>query len=389
MNQYFETLGVSSGPKEELEAVAQRESVEVRQVEMSRVITPLKDLKSVWELYQLFKKEQPAIVHTHTPKAGIVGMLAANLAGVPLRLHTVAGMPLMEATGIKRKILDAVEKLTYAFATRVYPISYSLKDFIIDSGYSHSKKIKILANGSSNGVDTDFFNLDQVSEEKKKALKAELKIEASDFVFVFVGRLVGDKGINELVKAFSVINNQSLVTSCESIATKNQSPATNHKLLLVGPYEHELDPLQKETLEAIDQNPNIISVGFKEDVRQYFAIADALVFPSYREGFGAVVAQAGAMGLPAIVTNINGCNEIIEEGKNGLIVPPKDTKALQQAMVKIVDDPNLYQHLKSNARPMITSRYEQNVVWEALLEEYKSLLKMNGLDLEKDAENRS
>src|SRR5690606_13135015 len=141
-----------------------------------------------------------------------------------------------------------------------------------------------------------------------------------------------------------------------------------------GPLETELDPLSPETLKAIETNVNIISVGFQKDVRPYFAISDCLTFPSYREGFPNVVMQAGAMGLPSIVSNINGCNEIIEEGANGIIVPVKNTEALQQAMEKMITDKPFYEKLKTNARAMIKSRYEQKVVWNALLEEYSSLI---------------
>ncbi|WP_083925440.1 glycosyltransferase family 4 protein [Psychroflexus tropicus] len=382
MSKCFEVLCVSSGPKAELDQVAVNEGVKVKDIDMTRQITPLSDLLSLVKLICLFRKQKPTIVHTHTPKAGILGMLAANLAGVPIRLHTVAGLPLMETKGVKRKILDAVEKLTYTCATKVYSNSKGLEKFILKNNYAKADKVKVIANGSSNGIDTSHFDPENYNQQQNHALRQQLGMQQKDFVFTFVGRLVGDKGINELVKAFSVISKQSLVTSHESLATKNQSPVTNHKLLLVGPYESELDPLLPETLVEINSNPNIISVGFQEDVRPYFSISDALAFPSYREGFPNVVMQAGAMGLPSIVSDINGCNEIIENGKNGIIVPAKvgtsPSKALQndlqQAMLKLMQDQDLYQELKSNARDMITSRYEQQLVWEALLEEYERLL---------------
>jgi len=366
MSAFFEVLCVSSGPVKDLEEVAKREGVKVQEVEMTRQITPFKDLKSVWKLYKLFKKDRPKIVHTHTPKAGIVGMLAANLAGVPLRLHTVAGLPLMEAQGLKRFVLDTVEKLTYTFATKVYPNSKGLEEFILSHRFTNKSKVKIIGNGSSNGIDTTFFNPSLFTEDPKKKLRAQLGIDEKDFVFVFIGRLVSDKGINELVNAFKGLTRQLV----------NRS--THYKLLLVGPLETELDPLQDQTLNETESNPTIITTGFQPDVRPYFAISNALVFPSYREGFPNVVMQAGAMGLPSIVTDINGCNEIIEDGKNGLIIPPKDTKALQEKMLRLVEDQQLYKHLASNSREMITSRYEQKLVWEALLEEYKRLLVNSG-----------
>lgn len=356
----FDVKGVSS-EGEELREVHENEGIAVEAITMSRKITPFQDLKSLWEMWNFLRKEKPQIVHTHTPKAGIIGMLAARLAGVPHRLHTVAGLPLMEATGVKRKILNFVEKLTYSSATRVYPNSKGLYDFILQNNFTQSNKLKIIANGSSNGIDTTFFSPDQVTEIEKVTLREKLNIQPDDFVFVFVGRIVSDKGINELIKAFS------------ELQTVENKPA-GIKLLLVGGLENDLDPLNPETLAEINQNKDIISVGFQQDVRSFFAIADALVFPSYREGFPNVVMQAGAMGLPSIVSDINGCNEIIIEGENGLIIPSKNVEKLKEKMLTLAKDKNLYTKLKGNSRRMIENRYEQSVVWNALLEEYEGLL---------------
>jgi len=356
MSEHFDVIGVSS-PGKELDEVKKDEEIDVIAIDMSRKITPIKDIKSLWSTYRFLRKEKPQIVHTHTPKAGIVGMLAARMAGVPHRLHTVAGLPLMEVTGMKRQVLDLVEKLTYASATQVYPNSKGLSDYIIEHKYADKYKLKVIGNGSSNGIDTSFFSPEHVSEDQKTFLKNELKIENTDFVFVFVGRLVGDKGINELIKAFSALNKQ-----------ENQQRS---KLLLVGPLEQELDPLYPDTLNEIENNPDIVSVGFQKDVRPYFAISDVLVFPSYREGFPNVVMQAGAMELPSIVSDINGCNEIIVENENGVIVPVKDSESLREEMEKMISDKDYYQTLKKNARPMIEDRFEQSVIWNAILSEYK------------------
>ena len=357
----FDVKGVSS-EGEELKEVRENEGIMMEAINMSRKITPFQDLKSLWEMWNFLRKEKPQIVHTHTPKAGIIGMLAARLAGVPHRLHTVAGLPLMEATGIKRKILNFVEKLTYSSATRVYPNSKGLYDFILQNNFTQSNKLKIIANGSSNGINTTFFSPEQVSETEKAALREKLNIQPDDFVFVFVGRIVSDKGINELIKAFS------------ELQTAENNELTGIKLLLVGGLESDLDPLNPETLAEINQNKDIISAGFQQDVRPFFAISDALAFPSYREGFPNVVMQAGAMGLPSIVSDINGCNEIIVEGENGLIIPSKNVEKLKEKMLTLARDKNLYVKLKENSRRMIENRYEQSVVWNALLEEYEGLL---------------
>lgn len=356
MNDYYEVTAVSS-EKERLNAFGESQGVKTHEIAMTRQITPLQDLKSLWQLFWFLKKEKPFIVHSHTPKAGTIGMIAAKLAGVPNRLHTVAGLPLLETTGNKRKLLGFVEKITYACATKVYPNSVGLKDIIIKEKFCNPNKLKVIGNGSSNGINTDFFSPQSISEEQKRTLKTQLAISEDTFVFVFVGRIVADKGINELIIAF----------------TQLLAEDKKCKLLLVGPFEKELDPLLPETEATILTSENILSVGYQNDVRPYFAISDCLVFPSYREGFPNVVLQAGAMELPAIVSNINGCNEIVVSGENGILVEPKSTEAVYQAMKSILENNELTVRLKNNARHRIVSRYQQQVVWEAILKEYKSL----------------
>lgn len=356
MQQHYEVTAVSA-EADRLDAFGKSNGVSTFCVEMTREITPWADMKGLYNLYSFLRKEKPLIVHTHTPKAGIVGMMAAKMAGVPVRLHTVAGMPLMETQGAKRRILETVEKLTYACATKVYPNSRGLRDFILEQGFTEESKVKILGNGSSNGIDTSYFDPANYSENFCNDLRRELGIPQEDLVFIFVGRLVRDKGINELVEAFSEL----------------QKKHAGISLLLVGPFEQELDPVRESAVKEINENPKIFSVGYQEDVRPYFSISDVLTFPSYREGFPNVVMQAGAMGIPSIVTNINGCNEIIREKVNGCIIPPKDQQALQDAMQTLIENPLVRNELKSNSRPLITELYEREVLWEILLDEYRRL----------------
>lgn len=357
MSRYFEVVGVSS-PGKELTEVAENEGIRVVPLEMKRQVSLLNDIISLVKMYRLIKKEKPDIIHTHTPKAGMLGMIAGWIARVPLRLHTVAGLPLMEARGVKQMVLNGVEKLTYACATRVYPNSFGLRDFILQQRFCAPAKLKVIGNGSSNGIDTTHFSPAQVSEELKASLKKELNIEPGDFVFVFIGRLVRDKGMNELVSA---------VTALHKIHPRV-------KLLLVGGRENELDPLFHVTEKNISKNHFIITTGFQKDVRPYLAVSDSLVFPSYREGFPNVVMQAGAMGLPSIVTDINGCNEIIVEGENGEFIPPKDENALYEKMKEWLEQPEKVSAMASNARRLVENRYEQQMVWNAVLEEYRKML---------------
>lgn len=354
MQQQYQVIAVSADA-ERLERYGIKNNVRTFPVEMTRKITPIMDLRALLRLYNFLKKEKPLIVHTHTPKAGIVGMLAAKLAKVPIRLHTVAGMPLMENSGVKRIILEAVEKFTYSCATKIYPNSFGLREIISDKKFASHSKVKVLGKGSSNGIDTSFFDPESFSVEDLIKIKKSNKIPQKDLVFVFVGRLVGDKGINELVEAFVQVQEKHKEVS----------------LLLVGPFEQELDPVKESILKVIRNHTKIFSVGYQEDVRPYLGVADILVFPSYREGFPNVVMQAGAMGLPSIVTDINGCNEIIEEGVNGTIIPVKDSIRLGKAMERMIVDQEWRKALKQNAREKITKKYDRRVFWNLLLEEYK------------------
>lgn len=209
MNQYYVVTAVAA-EKERLDQYGEDNQVDTFWVEMTRAITPWQDLKALLKLYRFLKKEKPLIVHTHTPKAGIIGMTAAKLAGVPLRLHTVAGLPLLETSGLKRTILDFVEKLTYRFATRLYPNSFGLQKIILELDYASPEKLKVLGKGSSNGIDTTYFDPSQYSSEFKVELRKNLNIPQEDLVYIFVGRLVKEKGINELVAAFTEIHKKHL-----------------------------------------------------------------------------------------------------------------------------------------------------------------------------------
>lgn len=357
MSSHFKVIAVSSN-KEELQKVGKKEGVETFHIEMTRKITPFKDLKAIWKLYKFFLRTQPDIVHSHTPKAGLVSMLAAYFAKVPKRMHTVAGLPLTEAKGIKKQILLFVEKIIYRCATKVYPNSFGLQRIILNNKLTKTNKLKVIAKGSSNGINLNYFNRNKISVDYQNSIKESIGIKVSDFVYIFVGRLVGDKGINELVLSFNKLN----LLHPNSI-----------KLLLVGSFEKELDPLNGNVLDIINKNKNIICTGYKTDVRPYFLISDILTFPSYREGFPNVVLQAGAMNLPSIVSNINGCNEIIQEGINGYIVESKNETELFQAMQKAFNNREEIKIFGKNARIKLEDKFDQKMIWQEILNEYKQL----------------
>ncbi len=353
LNNYFHVIGVS-GEDYHLKTVTNRERVPTINVSMSRTISPIKDIISLIKLFVLFKKEKPLIVHSITPKAGLLTMVAAYFAGVPIRIHTFTGLIFTSRTGLMKKLLIFMDKIICKCATNIYPEGEGVKRDLIHFKITN-KPLNILANGNINGIDLEYFNPENISVNELEKLRSSLGIKVNDYVFIFIGRLVADKGINELIAAFSKLSKYK----------------KNVKLLLVGPLEQEINPISKETVLEIHKNINIISTGYKELVRDYFALANVLVFPSYREGFPNVVLQAGAMGLPSIVSNINGCNEIIINNYNGIIIPVKNELAIFEAMQFLLEEESLYKNLQANARLNIENRFDQQVVWKAILDEYK------------------
>lgn len=361
MSQYYEVVAISSDGNGEMKAML-HEQGDVRGivVEMKRHPSPWNDFKSLCKLVKVFHKEKPFIVHTHTPKAGLLGMVAARITGVPHRLHTVAGLPLLVHQGMGRKVLNIMEKVTSACATQVLPNSYAMMRIMEEEGLCKSEKMCVIGNGSSNGVDTKHFSPDALAESKSE-LRQKVGFEDDDFVFVFIGRIVKDKGMNELAHAISLLSDKEL----------------RFKVVLIGGFETSLDPVTFDTTKVLKEHPHVKYLGGKRDVRPFLKMADALVFPSYREGFPNVVMEAGAMGLPAIVTDINGCNEIVVEGKNGRIIPPKDSDALANMMQWFIEHPVEVEAMGSNARQMVVERYEREFVWEELLKTYQALTPNN------------
>ena len=349
LSEHYEVVGVSS-PGEELDKVAQREGIRTIAVPMERKISPFKDLVSLFRLIRLFHREKPWMVHSLTPKAGLLAMTAAWICRVPVRIHMFTGLVFPTTTGLKQKILMATDSITCACATNVLPegkgVKKDLEHFRITS-----KPLQIIGNGNINGIDLEFFDrTPEVLEQAEKYRKEEV------VTFCFVGRIVRDKGMNELVAAFQRLH----------------QAYPNTRLVLVGPFEEKLDPVLPETRQVIEQQAAIEWMGWQNDIRPFLAASEVFVFPSYREGFPNVVLQAGAMGLPSIVTDINGSSEIITEGVNGYIIPSQDEEALYKAMEKLLDTEER-RKLAQQARPQIANRYERKALWKELLKFYRSL----------------
>lgn len=351
----YEVVAVSS-PGSALREIEEREGVRTVAVPMERHISPLKDLKSLFRLIQVFRREKPTMVHSMTPKAGLLSMMAAWFCRVPVRVHTFTGLVFPTATGLTQKILIFTDRITCACATHIVPEGEGVKNDLINYHITN-KPLKVLGHGNVRGIDLAHYNPELLEVQAEAA-----KIRKPDtFTFVFVGRLVRDKGINELIAAFERL--------------KKEYP--NIRLLLVGRQEPELDPLKPETIAKINNNKCIEAVGQQSDVRPWLAASDVFVFPSYREGFPNVVIEAGAMGLPSIVTDINGSREIIIEGKNGSIIQPRDAEAIYYAMKCMITKPDKAKKMGTNARPLISSRFEQSYVRRCLKDFYKELIDKN------------
>lgn len=354
LSKHWHVIGLSS-PGNELHILNKRENIEVKAIKMKRNISIFADIQSLVSLWIYFLKTKPQIVHSITPKAGLLSMIAAKFANIPVRMHTFTGLIFPSKSGLLQKLLISTDKILCWAATNVYAEGNGVLNDLIRYKIA-SKPIKIIANGNINGVNCEYFNPNAISEIEKIKTRSSLNIKNSDFVFLFVGRIVGDKGIHELISAFKTISSPNL------------------KLILVGPFEKELDPISTNTLKEIESNPNIILTGFVEDVRPYYSISHVFVFPSYREGFPNAVLQAAAMGLPSIVTDINGCNEIITNNKNGIIIPPKNSKALSTAMKTLLNDPIKRSEMSANSTSEIKIKFNNKLVWAAQEDEYFKLI---------------
>ena len=356
LSRNYDVIALSS-PGEELKTIAEREGVRTIAVPMERHISIVNDCKSLWKMWKVLRKESPAMVHSMTPKAGLICMVAAWIARVPVRVHTFTGLVWPTETGFKRKVLMFTDKLTCACATHVIPEGEGVKTDLV-AGRITKKPLKVLGYGNVRGVDMEYYSR---REEVMRKVEGLGLLNKNKFTFLFVGRVVKDKGINELIEAF--------------VRLYHENPMI--RLVLVGPCEDNLDPISKESRQIIDSNDDILPVGMKTGVEllAYYAASDCFVMPSYREGFPNTVLEAGAMGLPSIVTDINGSREIITDGVNGMIVPTRDSDVLYSAMSDMLKSKIERENMAANARKIIADRFEQNFVRHCLYEYYDEILK--------------
>ena len=354
MSEEYEVVAMSS-PGELLDVVEQREGVRCIRVKMERHISPLNDLVSLFRIVKIFMKEKPDIIHSMTPKAGLLCMMAGWMTRVPVRIHTFTGLVFPSTTGLKRKILMATDRLTCRCATHVIPEGEGVKSDLLNNHIT-SKPLRVLGYGNVRGVDMTYY--DRTPEVMQ--LAKELRDETLT-TFVFVGRIGRDKGIEELSKAFNKLSKEH----------------DDIRLWIIGPDESDVDPIPESAWSIIRENDHIQTLGMLRDEQllAHYAAADCFVLPSYREGFPNTVLEAGALGLPSIVTDINGSREIIIEGENGTIVPPHDTDALYKAIKWMTENPKDRKRMADNARRLVAERFEQSFVRKCLYDFYHEAVK--------------
>ncbi len=337
-------------------AFCKNEGCEHLIIDIEREISPLKDLKTLLKIYTIFKKIKPDIINLGTPKVSLLGMLAAFAVRVPKRIYTCRGFRFEHEKGNKRKVLIAMEKITSYFAHKVICISNSVEDLGIKHQIFKKNKSIVINKGSSNGVNLSLFNPNDLNfQNVKNELQQKYNLE-NKLVFGFLGRIVDRKGINELYEVFSEM----------------YSVNENYRMFLVGPFEiSQID--DKSLIEKIDNHPGIINYGRvkQEDVPGFILTMDIFVLPAWWEGFGNVLVQAAAMGIPVISTTGTGTIDAVSDGFNGILIPVKDKIKLKEAMSKLAEDERLRQQFGKNGL-VWAKNFDREIIWQQLEKIYQS-----------------
>jgi len=357
----LDVLMVSSEGKE-WDEIVKREGCRHSILNMTRKISPIRDLFSLLSLVFLFLKERPTIVHTHTPKAGLLGMLAAWISRVPVRVHTIAGLPLMSTEGFKKKLLIFTEKLTYWSAHNVLANSFSIKSYLLDHRMIENSKLSIISQGSSNGIDLKRFSPEALKTNKINSIKSELNYDDNATYILSVGRMVNDKGIPELVTAFMALK-------------KSRSDI---KLVLLGPIEVEraAESLSKETLDFIQSDDDIIHVNWSDDVEYYMSVASFLVHASHREGMPNVILQAGAMNCPVICSSIPGNIDLVKHEETGFLFEKRNAKELLDLLRMACDDKDKLEVCSQNLHDFVSQNFERTHFHNCMLDFYSEKLEL-------------
>lgn len=352
----FEVIGVSS-PGPETSAVGEHTGIKIIELPMVRGLSPVSDAFAILRLARILRRLRPDILHTHTPKASLVGTAAAFLARVPVRLYTIHGLIMESSRGKSRRLMAAVERLICRLATRVYAVSDSVRTIIVNEGICPADKISVLGHGTIDGIDADRFNPAAVDDVKVEELRARAGLPADAEVIGFIGRMVREKGVAELLEAFGELK-------------KDRSRL---HLLLVGPFESE-DPLPPEAVAAIESGERIHHLEWVDDPRPAYRLMNVLALPTYREGFPYVPMEAAAMGLPVVASRVTGCVDAVVDEVTGVLVPARDAGALAGALRGVLDDPERARRLGRAGRERVLRDFAPGVIHRALLAEYRELL---------------
>lgn len=357
-------ISAISSPGRGLELLDESERLEVYTVEMPRRITPFQDLKAILRLRRLIRQIDPHIVHSHTPKGGLLGTLSATLAGAPVRIYHMRGLPVETATGLKRFLLSLAEKVSCRLADQVISVSPSLQDVAVHRlKLCPPGKIKVLARGSGNGVDANGkFNPGRVGEDARREVRARHGIPPDATVIGFVGRVTKEKGIVELADAFRRL--------------ADEFPGLH--LLLVGPFEDQ-DPVPDDVKAYLETDPRIHLTGMVTDSPPHYAAMDVAVLPTYREGFPNTLLEAAAMGLPVVATRVTGCVDVVVDGVTGSLVAVRDAEALAAGLRRYVTDPALREAHGRAAREHVLANFLPDAIRQALYHEYLRLLRVKGI----------
>ena len=356
-----------ASPGKELGVFAAQTGAEVHAVEMTRRITPLSDLRSLWRLVRLMRRIRPDVVHGHTPKGGLLAMIAGWLCGVPVRVYHMFGLPMVTATGVIRRLLRWCESLTCRLAHQVYCVTPSLREVALAEGLAGPDKLTVLLNGTVEGVDAEgMFNPARMPSDTRDVVRAEYGIPRDARVVGFVGRLAHDKGMTELTEAWKVLRKQY---------------ADLH-LLVVGPPEPN-DPPTEEVEQQLRADERAHPTGEVENASmpRFYRAMDLLVLPTYREGYGMVLLEAAALELPVVVSRIPGCVDVVRDGETGTMVPVRDAGAVAEAVRRYLNDSGLRRRHGEAGRAWMLRDFRPQDMSEAIHREYLRLLRERGIQV--------
>lgn len=360
--QGFEVHAISS-PGVLLTKFAAQEGIAVHAVEMLRRITPYQDLLGIYKLWALLRHIKPQIVHAHTPKGGLLGMLSAYIARVPVRIYHIHGFPFMTATGFKQKLLRWSERIACTLAHQVFTVSHGMREVAITERICSGKKLKVLLNGTINGIDAQGkFNPDSLPPNIRTQTRSMYNIPSDALVVGFVGRIVRDKGIIELATAWQTL--------------RKEFPTLH--LLIAGEFEPQ-DSVPADVISILETDPRVHLVGHVDTPEAVFAASDVVALPTYREGISLVPLEAAAMERPTVATRIPGCMESVQDGITGVLVPPYDAQSLADALKMYLNDAVVREKHGRAGRMRVLRDFQQASMWDALFQEYIRLLQSRQL----------